>query len=177
MYVYMSLLLIVFTPYFIPSRCLQTLVKIAETLSYSILDDSIPCQFLKERPWLFSRPLDAYSRVVVIYALTEFADIAIGLGNDSSKKLQARLDWIVRHETLLFRFHLKYLGFSSLQEHNITVVPKSVKKALNLNIKEAYYSVPRQHFPHVFQSSNIVTYQNTFLVCHKDCVYIPFSIL
>ena len=85
---------------------LQTLVKIRQTIFYSLTDDSIPSHFLKERPWLFSQALDAYSRLVVIYALTEFS----GLVNERSKKLQVRLDWIEQKERHLFHFCFKYLA-------------------------------------------------------------------
>ena len=140
--------------YFIPHAFLQTLIKIGQTIFCSLLDDSIPSHFLKEKPWLFSQALDAHSRLVVIYALTEFS----GWVNECSKKLQVRLDWIEQNERHLFHFCFKYLGFSSLQEHNILVVPKSVKKALELKINEVCYSVPWKHFPGLFHSSDRVTF-------------------
>ncbi len=87
--------------------------------------------------------------------------------------MKARLDWIVERERHLFRCRLKYLGFFPLRDNNITVVPDSMKEALNLRTNDTYYLVPRNHCVGIFDSINGLSYGDKPLSCRDELVYVP----
>jgi len=153
---------------------LQALVDIMNTFALSHFERSIPIKFLKEKQWLFLPYADKSSRLVVIYALSKFTSF-LGWRDDEvyRRKMKARLDWIVERERHFFRFHMKYLGFGPLRDNNITVVPDTMKKALNLRTNDTYYSVPRKHFVGVFDGIDGLSYGDKPLSCRDELVYVP----